>query len=110
MPDADENSFDSPAIDLVFQIMEANSRALSSTTNQLMASYIDDLREARALVALIRNAVSDLIDGPYLPSAASIRGCLWPSQAEVEYELSTYPEAYPATYESMTGGDADDFR
>jgi hypothetical protein len=70
-----------PLIDpLVVQILEANSTALAHTTNALIENLQAQLDNERATVAAIRDRISTLLDGPWMPTSSTIRDALWPSE------------------------------
>jgi hypothetical protein len=79
--DVIEENETAPLIDpLVIQILEANATALAHTTNALIDGLQAQLDDERATVAAIRDQISMLLDGPWMPTPSAILRALWPSE------------------------------
>lgn len=63
---------EAPELDLVGRVVMANYNAYAATAGSLIDTYRRQLAEREAELAVIREAVSALLAGPYAPSAAAI--------------------------------------
>lgn len=79
-----EHSPIDPLLAAIISQMFADSAA---TTNALLDSYKHTTDRATASLGLVRARISELLDGPYLPSPDALRAALWPSDAEIEAEI-----------------------
>ena len=66
----------SPLVADVIGAMIGQSHDVSA---RLIDSLMGQLADANAIIDTIRGSVSELLDGPYTPSAATIERALYPS-------------------------------
>jgi hypothetical protein len=71
-------------ISLVAQLIQANYNAYSSTTQELMSSYLREIDELTATVSLIRSNIDDAVNRPYIPSHHVLINALHPSDDDVK--------------------------
>lgn len=72
------------AVELLAACVEQNARDSFYVTNQLMEGYEEERDDARAELAAIRDHVSGLLAGPYMPTPDRLLQALWPSKATVD--------------------------
>lgn len=73
-----------PISPLVANLVTAMMTASHNTTNALIDGLTEQRDKAEATVDAIREAVIQLLDGPYAPSAAAIERALWPTAEVVD--------------------------
>lgn len=71
------------AVALIAALTEKNAHDLHYITDQLMESYKAQAEEAQAELAAIREGITSLFDGPWMPSPDAVRMALWPSTNHV---------------------------
>lgn len=71
------------AAELMGALIERNAHDLHFVTDQLMEGYKEERDEARAELSAIREGITSLFDGPWMPSPDAIRMALWPSTNHV---------------------------
>lgn len=72
---------------LMFACMEQMSRDAEFTTNALLDSYKHQAEKAQATLDLVRDRISELLSGPYMPTSHALANALWPLEAEIEAEM-----------------------
>jgi hypothetical protein len=78
------NGDETQALDLIINIMEANSKYTADLTNSLMDSYKAEAALARAELKAVRIQVQQLFDAGYMPTEFAIRRALIPNPALVQ--------------------------
>lgn len=78
---------ESAAAELIVRIMQKNAADAAWTTNQLLDSYERRTKELEAALALIRDGIGRLLDGPWMPTSRAIEAALWPSSERVQERM-----------------------
>lgn len=78
---------DPASAELIVRIMQKNAADAAWTTNQLLDSYERRTKQLEATLALIRDGIGRLLDGPYMPTSHAIEAALWPSSERVEVQM-----------------------
>ena len=72
-------------LELALQLMAANSEGLAKTTNTLIDNLTHERDELRATLAAIRDRVSSIVEGQWMPTPHAITKALWPSDEEIAW-------------------------
>jgi ABC-type phosphate/phosphonate transport system ATPase subunit len=80
----DMAGMDPAASELVVRIMQQNAKDAAWTTNELLHAYKSQAEHAEAALALIRDRIGALLDGPWMPTSHAIDAALYPSREQVE--------------------------
>lgn len=80
MAEKTENSVPGEAAALIASLVQQNARDLAYTTNTLLDSYRQDALVAQATLLCIREVVSGLLSGDFMPTPAAIERALYPSE------------------------------
>jgi hypothetical protein len=72
---------------LVAKLMEASMAQTHAVTDQVIESLTYRAKRAEVERDLIREMVSDLLDGPWMPTPDALRHALWPSRETVDAVL-----------------------
>lgn len=74
---------------LALQLMAQSAKDAAFTTNTLLDSYQQQIAELQAELDLIRDNVSDLLGGPWMPTSDAIRQAMRPSRAQVMHVVTS---------------------
>lgn len=73
-----------PISPLVASIITANATQLAATTNTLLDDLTAERDRLRAELDTIRVGVTELLNGPWMPTPDAIERALYPSRAAVD--------------------------
>lgn len=79
----EDNFGDGAASALVIALIQQSARDTAHTTNALLNGYREDALTARATLAAVRDQVSMLLHGDYMPTPVALLRALHPSAAIV---------------------------
>ena len=72
-------------LEFALQLMGASSESLAKTTNTLIDNLMHERDELRATLDAIRDRVSVLMQGPWMPAPHAVEEALWPSDEEIAW-------------------------
>lgn len=72
---------------LIASLMEASMAQTHAVTDSLIDSLTHRAKRAEAQLQIVREVVTALLDGPWMPTPDAIRSALWPSRETVDAAL-----------------------
>jgi hypothetical protein len=72
----------------VAALMEKSATETAWATNQVLDAAERKAKRAQATLDLVRERISKLIKGPWMPTTDALRNALWPFDEEIEARMA----------------------
>lgn len=85
----EEEVWPKSAVQLMGDLMTQSAQDNYAVMNSLMDSYKRGRNEARAELALIREAIEDMFSGPFLPNSDYVLKALYPTRRQIDERMKS---------------------